>query len=412
MSVRILHIATDCVGGAGSAMLRIHQSLLDLGVESRALVRYSSQIDSKTIYAINPAPRCGFWYATKLGRFIRRVLHKLNYYLSQRDFVLEQRKTVDKDICFTLPISEYKIHTHPLIEWADVIHLHWIQDFIDFPSFFENVKKPIIWTIHDMNPMFGGFHHICLRDKYMEQFGELERACYSIKKDALSKNRNVSIVALSTEMHNMLAVHEFFTGRIIHDIANSVDTTIFTLGDKQKLRCKYGIPMNSYVLLFANAQLNDTEKGLVELVRALEILNNKEITLLCVGNGKLPKTKIDIIQLPRVSTQQEMAQMYQMADMLVMPSRQEAFALTPLEAMSCGKPVVITPVSGANDLMRTFTGEIAMNFTPEAIAKAIKNAMKKEYDEKQIRNYIIDNYNLNIIGQKYNAAYKQLICSD
>lgn len=409
MSVRILHIATDCLGGAGSAMLRIHQSLLDLGVESRALVRYSSQIDSRSIYAINPAPRCGFWYATKLGRFIRRVLHKLNYYVSQRDFVLEQRKTVDKDICFTLPISEYKIHTHPLIEWADVIHLHWIQDFLDFPSFFENVKKPIIWTIHDMNPMFGGFHHIRLRDKYMEQFGELERACYSIKKDALLRNRNVSIVALSTEMHNMLAAHELFTGRIIHDIANSVDTTIFTLGDKQKLRCKYGIPMNSYILLFANGQLNDTEKGLAELVRALEILNNKELNLLCVGNGELPKSRIDMFQLPRMSTQEEMAQMYQMADMLVMPSRQEAFALTPLEAMSCGKPVVITPVSGAKDLMRTFTGEIAMNFTPEAIAEAIKNAMKKEYDERQIRNYIVDNYNLNVIGQKYVAVYNQFI---
>jgi glycosyltransferase involved in cell wall biosynthesis len=207
-----------------------------------------------------------------------------------------------------------------------------------------------------------------------------------------------NIVALSTEMHNMLAAHELFTGRIIHDIANSVDTTIFTLGDKQKLRCKYGIPMNSYVLLFANAQLNDTEKGLVELVRALEILDNKKLTLLCVGNGQLPKSRIDMIQLPRMSTQEEMAQMYQMADMLVMPSRQEAFALTPLEAMSCGKPVVITPVSGANDLMRTFAGEIAVNFTPEAIAEAIKNVTIKEYDEQQIRNYIVENYNLNIIN--------------
>lgn len=409
MSVRILHIATDCIGGAGSAMLRIHQSLLDLGVESRVLVRYSSQTDSKTIYTINPAPRCGFWYATKLGRFIRRVLHKLNYYVSQHDFVLEKRKIVDQEICFTLPISEYKIHTHPLIEWADVIHLHWIQDFLDFPSFFENVKKPIIWTMHDMNPMFGGFHHIRLRDKYMEQFGELERACYSIKKDALLRNRNVSIVALSTEMHSMLAVHELFTGRTIHDIANSVDTTIFTLGNKQVLRKKYSIPTNSYILLFANGRLNDPEKGLEELVRALEILNKKELILLCVGNGERPKSNINMIQLPRVSTQEEMAQMYQMADMLVMPSRQEAFALTPLEAMSCGRPVVITPVSGANDLMRTFTGEIAMNFTPEAIAEAIKNATKKEYDEKQIRSYIVDNYNLNIIGQKYIDVYNQLI---
>lgn len=407
MSLKVLHIATDTSGGAGGAMMRIHQSLLDAGVDSKVLVRYNNNFDAT--YKAVPSTKCGFWYGTKIGRLIRRILHQWNCYVSQRDLVFEKRKNIDRDLCFTLPISEYKIHTHPLTEWADIIHLHWIQDFLDFPSFFENVKKPIIWTIHDMNPMFGGFHHVRLRDKYMDRFGELERACYSIKKDALSRNRNVSIVALSKEMHNMLAVHEFFIGRTIHDIANSVDTGIFTLGDKQKLRCKYGIPMNSYILLFANGHLNDTEKGLVELVRALEILNNKELTLLCVGNGELPKSNINTIQLHRMSNQEEMAQMYQMADMLVMPSKQEAFALTPLEAMSCGKPVVITPVSGANDLMRTFTGEIAMNFTPEAIAEAIKNAMKKEYDEEQIRSYIVDNYNLDIIGQKYIDVYNQLI---
>ena len=41
----------------------------------------------------------------------------------------------------------------------DIIHLHWIGGFVDIPTFFKHVKKPIIWTLHDMNPFQGGFHY-------------------------------------------------------------------------------------------------------------------------------------------------------------------------------------------------------------------------------------------------------------
>ena len=93
-------------------------------------------------------------------------------------------------MCFTLPISEYKVHLHSLIDWADIIHLHWIQDFIDFPTFFANVHKPILWTCHDLNPMMGGFHHIRLRTQYIHQWGKIEQACYDIKNVALKKCKN------------------------------------------------------------------------------------------------------------------------------------------------------------------------------------------------------------------------------
>ena len=410
MTIKVLHIATDTTGGAGSAVLRIHESLLNYyNVDSKVLVRDCINTKQKEIYTISSNHDRSFWYGTKTGRFIRRMLRRINVYISRRDFVLEQRKYIEQGICFTLPVSNYSLHSHPLVEWADIIHLHWIQDFLDFPSFFANVHKPILWTCHDLNPMMGGFHHTRLRIQYMHQWGKIEQTCYDIKNASLKKCKNLSMVALSSEMHQMLLGHEFFMYRNIYDIANCVDTKIFELGNKTAIRKKYKIAIDSYIVLFANGNLNDTEKGLMELVNALEILNSNSITLLCVGDGIIPESKISIIHLPRVASQQKMAEMYHLADLFVMPSHQEAFALTPIEAMSCGVPVVMTPVSGAKDLVRDFTGVVANDYTPEAIAIAISHAMDIEYNTETIRKHIIDNYTSEIIGGKYARVYQNII---
>lgn len=405
--MNILHITTDLNSGAGNASLRIHQSLLDRGINSKVLVRYPCKYEY--VERATPTKKTDFWYATKFGRFLLRVLHHLGVYISKRDYLLDKRKTLTRDVCFTLPISEYALHLHPLIEWADIIHIHWIQDFLDFPTFFKNVRKPILWTCHDLNPMMGGFHHLRLREQYKHIYGQIEKICYDVKKDALQNCDNLSLVAISTEMHSLLESHEFFFQKRIYDIPNCVDTSIFTYGDKNYIREEYEIANDVYLLLFANSNLNDTEKGLQELIEALELINNPKICLLCVGDGVIPHTSITTKHLPRVYGAKNMAKVYQMADMLVMPSHQEAFALTPLEAMSCGLPVVITPVSGAKDLIRDYNGEMAKDFTPHSLSIAICKALEKTYDSQTIRKHILDNYTPDIIGGEYIKVYNEML---
>lgn len=313
-------------------------------------------------------------------------------------------------IFFTSSVSVYDLSQHPLIQQADIIHLHWVQNFLNYDTFFENVKKPIVWTLHDLNPLYGGFHHTLLREKYYNDYRNLEDEFYSIKRAALVGKTNITIVAISSQMHQLIANHEFFKGKPIVDIFNGVDYKRFTLLDKQSVRNLLGIAPETKVFLFANRYLNDSQKGLDNLCKALEMLNIENGLLICLGEGTVPPCgNINVRQFKPVSDTEWLSQLYSAADFLVFPSLQEGFSLTTLESMCCGTPVIMTPVSGRDDLINDFNGIRCTDFTSESIAKGISMALEKEYDRKRIREDIVSRFSLKKNASQYMNLYNSLL---
>ncbi len=75
--------------------------------------------------------------------------------------------------------------------------------------------------------------------------------------------------------------------------------------------------------------------------------------------------------IPRLPHRELAAQLHA-ADVFVLPSLEEGLARTALEAMACGLPVVLTPSTGANDLVEPGVhGTIVPNRDPRAIADAV-----------------------------------------
>ncbi|MFB6844904.1 glycosyltransferase family 4 protein [Streptomyces sp. NPDC056373] len=64
---------------------------------------------------------------------------------------------------------------------------------------------------------------------------------------------------------------------------------------------------------------------------------------------------------------------YQAADLVVLPSRWEGMALAPLEAMACGRPVVVTDVDGARESLPSSTSArcLVPPEDPTALAEAV-----------------------------------------
>lgn len=409
MSVKVVHISTADSGGAGLAAYRLHRQMIALGIDSKMLVANKS-VNDDTIVQASPSPELSYQPpASFIARKIKKMLRRRGWFQTRMERIRHEMDALSKShpgVFFTSSVSVYDLSRHPLVLQADIVHLHWVQNFLNYDTFFKQVKKPIVWTLHDLNPIYGGFHHTLLRDKYYSDYRHLEDEFYAIKHKALENKPNVTAVAISSQMHRLIANHEFFKDKNITNIFNGVDHNQFHLFDKPSVRRLLGIEPETKVFLFANRYLNDSQKGLDNLCKSFELLNIENGLLICLGEGVIPPCRsIKVRQFKPVSDTEWLSQLYSAADYLAFPSLQEAFSLTTLEAMCCGTPVVMTPVSGSDDLINEFNGIRCADFTPEAIAQGIRIAMGKNYDREKIREDAVARFNLEKIANQYIQLY-------
>ena len=141
-----------------------------------------------------------------------------------------------------------------------------------------------------------------------------------------------------------------------------MDIEKFQKFDKNKIkniRDKYGIQDNDYVYLYSGRLV--PEKGVKELITAFNMLNDKNIKLLIIGSfgyGKNSKSDYlhDLSELSKNNKKvvftgyidyREISNYYHIANVGIIPSTwEEPFALTVIENLASGHPVIITD-SGA-----------------------------------------------------------------
>jgi len=407
--MRVLHINTYDTGGAAIAAIRIHKALLKEGVDSKILFTKINRTDIPESFA----------YPKRKISFIRRQYLKLAVRLGSSASIWDANQAklkgkIEGFESFTFPTSDYDITSLEIYQQADIIHLHWISDFIDY-SFFSKNCKPIVWTLHDMNPFTGGCHNSMHCNEYRNscsicpQLKGVKNESYSnlnlFYKKQFIANSNLSIVCLSDWMYENSMQSTLFKNFPHSRIDHCIDQTIFKPLNKEYCREILNLPKDKFILLTLIDRFNKGKGS--DLL--FETINNLNQEILFCTVGKNPKND-KIIYLGSIADERLIAVLYSAVDAIVIPSREENSPNTIIEALSCGTPVIAFPIGGIPDHVQTgITGILAESISSKSLKKAILEFVSGhiEFSKSEIRKIALAKFDMKEQVKKYVDIYQQ-----
>lgn len=148
-----------------------------------------------------------------------------------------------------------------------------------------------------------------------------------------------------------------------------------------------------YILFIGNLK---KEKGVIELLQAFKIINDKypHLRLKYIGSGSMlsqleslsKQLSIeDKVDFEGVKAHDELPFWLGNATLLALPSYNEGVPNVVLESMACGVPVVASAVGGIPEVVTKNTGCLAKEITPECIATQLELSLNGTWDQTEIR---------------------------
>lgn len=421
--MKILHINTYDQGGAAIAAIRLHKALLTQNINSSMLFLHKTNMSLPD--------SCSFVNSSKINLgFIRRQYSRVkNKLLSKytRHYINNQKLQNKPEgfEMFSFNPTDFDITTQKCYREADIIHLHWIAGFLDY-RFFRKNTKPVIWTLHDMNPFTGGCHYSSGCEKYINEC----RDCPQLQGTTNSDNsfsdqeykmsrlagQSIIITAPSKWLTRLSSQSRLFgTFKHIH-IPYSLDLNVFKPYNKSYCRSVFNLPHDKKILLFVSAEIENKRKGFDLLLDALPLLKRKNYHICVVGNNSINiPYQSEITFLGNISDERLMALAYSAADVFLLPSREDNLPNVMLESVACGMPVIAFPVGGMPDVIKTgFNGILANYISSDSLAQALNDFMESKYnvDSREISEHARHMFSPTLQATRYIELYQRMLESE
>ena len=341
-------------GGAARAMQRLHRGLIECGHASQIVSRERPATDS--IICIKPLDT----ERDRKEHFLSSVIQR---------FYIDSSRTALSNTLFTFYQPGLDLTCLEIAHSADIIHLHWIIDEMtpQMVKQLTSLKKPIVWTLHDQWAFTGGCHYSAGCMEYCsncESCPQLDRDPLKITetllkdKKELFDNPLLTIVTPSQWMADCAAKSTVFRNHRIEVIPNGIETSVFSPMPKAYAKKMIGINERSKTILFCAFAGDEKRKGFSDFTAAIGYamsnfefrrkVEKSELELLFLGGSEqtFDQTELPVKNLGLFDSDAEITMAYAAADLFVLPSLEDNFPNTMLEAMSCGTPLIAYSTGG------------------------------------------------------------------
>jgi len=419
--MKVVHISkNDLAGGAARAAYRLHKGLQRIGHDSAMFVESRASDDPCVAEFQKPMD---------IPSLVRRGLRQLRI---SRDFNRYRQSRPAGYELFSDDRSPYASAVHKQMPACQVINLHWIPGLIDYQSFFTRVPRstPIVWTLHDLNPLTGGCHYDLGCGRYADHCGSCPQLGSSDPRDLSynvwsRKHRFLSMVSPS-RLHFVTPSKWLarqvrrspFLGRFpVCTIPYGLDLEELAPRPRDSVRDLLGIPRDARVLLFVAEDIANRRKGFNHLVEALRKCAREipSLLLLSLGQNK-PRVQLPIpcVHVGSINNDRFLSMVYSAADLFAICSMQDNLPNTVLEAMACGIASVGTAVGGIPDMVRDGVNGLTVAATDagalaDAITGLLNNRVRCWEMGANARRIALQEYSLELQARRYAELYASIV---
>ncbi len=348
--MKILHLTGgNLASGAGRGAHALHKGLVQLGVQSRFLGR---------LRRVPPADVDGTrfpeWQRILVGACNRLYLSKLRRAHGQPDVLFH-------------PISYgYAPHRHPLIGWADALHVQWAHAPTFGPGFWRSLPhspRPVVFTLRDMWLFTGGCHFADDCHGFETDCGQcpmlpgppqtITARDLAFKRETVPKG--TTFVAISKLIADAARRSAVLREADIRVIPNCIDTGKFSAIDKGSARRQLGLPTDAFIIGFGALNLSERRKGAEIMQRAIAMIGNANepgpsVHWAVFGGEPFPLPE-NATWFGLLDDNARLNLIMAAADVFIMPSLQESFGKTTAEALASATPVIAFDQTPAEEIV-------------------------------------------------------------
>ncbi|TKC56876.1 glycosyltransferase [Pedobacter hiemivivus] len=420
MKVTLIN-TSDSGGGAPAASLRLLKALASENVDAGFLVQ-TKKTTGANVKAVQKS-------------FFDRLRAKINFLYERLPFIFFYERDKSVRFAFSTANAGASIVNDPMILDADILHLHWVNSgFLSIANLKELVKlgKPMVVTLHDMWYFTGGCHYAGTCDHFIRQCGD----CYFLKKPAVADishegwlrkedlyayANNITFVTCSNWLEGVARQSALLKKFQIRTIPNPIDIDVYSPRDKRKARLKWNINPEAKIILFGAANISDRRKGIDYLFEGLQYLRDQypesaAVEVVIFGKNKqfdVTKLPFPVYELNVITAQQDLAEIYGLADVFVLPSIEDNLPNTAMESLSCGTPVVAFNTGGLPDLIdHQQNGYLADFKSASDLAKGMYEMLysaRSEEISSNARAKVLNTFTNKKVAQQYIEVYQSIL---